>query len=373
MIKVDLGNLDKAKLGSFGEKLPGFLGKAGDLGFVTCLDEINFEEINSFAKSVKGKFNHLVVLGIGGSALGARAIAEALGKELIVLDNIDPDLISATEKKIDIKKTLFLVISKSGETIETLALFSYFWQKLSNKENFVFVTGSKGRLGAIAEKENIKIFPVPEEVGGRFSVLTLVGLLPAALLGVDISSLLEGAKKMRDSFLSTNLEENLPFQLAVSHILSEKNTIVLMPYKERLKAFTSWWAQLLGESTGKNGKGFTPIVAQGVTDQHSLLQLLAEGVDDKLTIFVSFAQKNESELGRLLEIEKEATRESLTEKNRANLEIKLSELSSETLGELFFLFMGMTYFLGEFLGINVFDQTGVERTKILIQESLSKS
>ncbi len=373
MIQLDLGNLDKAKINNLGGKLPGFLEKTGDLGFVNCLDEIDLEEINSFAQSVKGKFNHIVVLGIGGSALGAKAIAQTFGKDLIVLDNIDPDLILETEKKIDIEKTLFLVISKSGETIETLTQLSCFWQKLPNKNNFVFVTGNKGKLREIADKENIKTFSVPEEVGGRFSVLTSVGLLPASLVGVDIFSLVEGARKMRDLFLSDNVEKNLSFQLATSHVVSDKNTIVLMPYKERLRAFTTWWAQLLGESTGKEGKGFTPVSAQGVTDQHSLLQLLIDGPDDKLTIFLSVVQKDENELGKLLNIEKEATRQSLTESKRANLEIKISEITPEVLGELFFLFMGMTYFLGEFLEINVFNQSGVERAKVLTRESLSKS
>ncbi|MCF7830808.1 glucose-6-phosphate isomerase [Candidatus Gracilibacteria bacterium] len=373
MIQLDLGNLNKEKLNTLGEKLPAFLSKVENLGFVSCLDEVDLEGIINFSQSKKDKFDHLVVLGIGGSALGSKAIVQALGKELIVLDNIDPDLIKETEKKIDIRKTLFLVISKSGETIETLTQFSYFWEKLNSKDNFVFVTGEKGKLREIAAKEDIKTFSIPENVVGRFSVLTPVGLLPASLLGIDIVSLLEGAKKMRKLFLSKNLADNLPFQLAGAHVVSNKNTIVLMPYKERLRAFSSWWAQLLGESTGKQGKGFTPLPAMGVTDQHSLLQLLTEGPDDKLTMFLSVTSKEEGKLDRLLEIEKEATRKSLTESKRDNLEIKLSELSSEALGELFFLFMGVTYFLGELLGINVFDQPGVERAKVLIRESLAKS
>ncbi len=360
-------------------------------------DEKMLLKIEKFAHAAQKKFSHFVLLGMGGSALGAKSITSALGKNLTVLDTLDPDKIQEVSASLDLSKTLFLVVSKSGNTLETLALFSFFREKIEAlallvSEHFVLLTSAKGFLHEISQRENIPSFEIPSSVVGRFSVLSVVGLLPAYLLGVNIRQLLQGAKEMQKKFLSPKWEENLPYRLAVAHLLSKKSSVVLMPYASRLQAFTFWWAQLLAESTGKIALhahvGFTPIPALGPADQHSLLQLLVQGPDDKLVIFLSvqkFSQekkmvgfpgdtrfsflKNQS-LSHILHIEQKATAQSLLELGRPSIEISIPEISAHTLGELFFLFEATIAFLGELLHINVFDQPGVERGKILTREFL---
>lgn len=401
-----------------------YLGKifSREQGFYQIIDEkIELEKIHKFTRKVRGQFSRVIVLGIGGSALGAIALKEALAPpfavpgqnknvpSLTVLDNIDPALITEVENSIDYKKTIFLVITKSGGTPETLAQYFYFrkkyqLKKLDQKKHFVFVTDpKKGFLRDIANKENILSFDIPENVGGRFSVLTPVGLLPLQLIGIDTNKLLAGAKKMRDHFFSPHFSGNLPFQLAIIQfkLYQKGKTInVLMPYSQKLCRFADWYRQILAESIGKakNNQaktvnvGITPISALGVTDQHSQIQLYNEGPNDKLIIFLSVKKiskpipipclypdensidylKN-STFNQLFDIEKKATALALNQNNRPNIEIKMDEINAYNLGELIMLFEGATAFLGEFFNINAFDQPGVELGKKLTKEMLLTS
>lgn len=384
-------------------------------GFYEILDDKKtISEIKKFAKNARGKFSHIVVLGIGGSALGTICLQQSLKHlftnelarqpwpKLHVLDNIDPNLITELEDIIDYKKTLFIVISKSGCTPETVAQYFYFRsktnaKKLDPRKHFVFITDPKsGFLRQISDEEKIPTFSIPENVGGRFSVLTSVGLLPAALIGINIEKLLTGARKMRDQFLSSNYLKNLPFQLASTqyHFYQKGKTInVLIPYAQKLSRFADWYRQLLAESIGKKldnkGKivniGITPVNALGVTDQHSQLQLYNEGPNDKLFIFleveklaaelpIPHTDKNSPKMSfnKLLKIELDATISSLTHNNRPNLTIKIDKINEENLGSLFMLFEGATAFLGEFFNINAFDQPGVELSKELTKKAIAK-
>ncbi len=378
-------------------------------GFYEVINDEKFvKQIEDFYKKTKKKFSDIVLLGIGGSALGAKAIRDALCKtktpRLHIVDNIDPDVLEKIEKKISLAKTLFLVISKSGGTVETLSQYFYFREKLKKenlefKNHCVFVTESRGFLYDTAQQENIETFEVPENVGGRFSVLTNVGLLPASLINIDIKKILKGSQNMRESFLSLEFEKNMPFQLA--NIIFElnqkgKNKIVLMPYISSLRTFAEWHTQLLAESTGKfdalgANVGLTPIAAQGSTDQHSLLQLLMQGPNDTCTLFIRTEKfKNDAlipleeineekfgflkkiSFGQLINTEQTATADALRESNRPNITITIPKVDEETLGQLFLLFECATAFLGELMNINCFDQPGVERGKILTKEYLSK-
>lgn len=384
--------------------------KKSPQGFYKCIDDKKtLQKIKNFSVTSRKKFNYIVVLSIGGSALGTICLQQATKHlfqnelkatpKLYVLDNIDPTLIREIENIIEYKKTLFLVITKSGETIETLSQYYYFrkkieQKKLDPKKHFVFITDpKKGQLRQFAIKENFQIFDIPRNIGGRFSVLTAVGLLPAALIGIDIEKLLKGARQMRNQFLSTNFAKNLPFQLAaIQYLLSKKgkNINVLMPYVQKLVRLSDWYRQLLAESIGKKldrtGKtifaGITPINALGVTDQHSQLQLYNEGPNNKLIIFIEVKNlgpevkipaqgkiKNLS-FNKLIQIEKQATEFSLTKNNRPNITINIDSISEETLGELFMFFETSVAFLGEFFNINAFDQPGVELTKQLITQAL---
>lgn len=401
MIKFDLKNLHK-QLNSQEPLIKKFLKKIAEKkqGFYEIQKlQKTVKEINGFAKKIEGKFSHIVVLGIGGSALGAICLQQSLKHlfenelknsktpKLYIIDNIDPILIKELEDIIDYPKTLFIVITKSGETIETLSQYFYFRKncekkKLDIKKHFVFVTDPKnGELKKIANKEKITSFSIPENTGGRFSVLTAVGLLPARLIGIKIEKLLAGAKKMQKKFLSNSIKENQPFVLAAIQFLLKKPMTVLMPYSQKLIKFTDWHRQLLAESIGKKfnnrGKiifaGITPINALGATDQHSQLQLYNEGPNDKLIIFIEIEKHEKNSFGKLLKIEKALTAQSLTKNNRPNITIHIDSLTEETLGELLMLFMCETAFLGEFFGINAFDQPGVKLSKKLTNRNFCLS
>ncbi|MBI4975511.1 glucose-6-phosphate isomerase [Candidatus Peregrinibacteria bacterium] len=386
-------------------------------GFYKIIDDAKqIKAINLFA--AKNKFKDIVVLGIGGSAMGASFLQQSLKHlfenelskntfpRLHVLDNIDPVLMREIEDILDYKKTLFIVITKSGETMETLSQYLYFREKcekkkLKIKDHFVFITDpKKGLIRKISNEEKIKCFDIPESVGGRFSVLTPVGLLPARLIGINIEKILAGAKKMRKIFLSENVKENLPFRLAkIEYILGRKGktTIVLMPYAQKLIRLADWYRQLLAESIGKkfNNRGeevytgLTPINALGVTDQHSQLQLYSEGPNDKLIIFMEILnqmnsakipnpKKTEPEtevfkntsFNKLMKAEKKATEESLTTNNRPNITVKIEIINEETIGELTIFFEASIAFLGELYNINAFNQPGVELSKKLTKKYL---
>jgi len=425
MIQLTLDQALEEQIIAEEAKIPQYLEgiEARKQGFYSVIDDEGLvEKIEQFAASVEGKFSRIVVLGIGGSSLGTICLQQSLthlyasGKpELMVLDNIDPDLMKEAEDVIDYGKTLFLVVTKSGGTPETLAQYFYFRAQVEKKglvvkEHFVFVTDpEKGLLRKIANEEGIPSFEVPPNVGGRFSVLTAVGLLPARLIGVDIQKLLLGAREMRDLFLSDLAEENLPFQMAqlqFSQYGQGKVMNVMMPYAQKLIRFADWYRQLLAESTGKrragsgrreefshseNFVGITPINALGATDQHSQCQLYNDGPNDKLFIFLKIKDhannleipgekllsddvaflKNVS-FQKLLHTELEATMMVLTENDRPWTLLEIDTLDEEHLGGLFMLFEGATAFLGEMFGIDAFDQPGVERAKILTKEFLLK-
>jgi glucose-6-phosphate isomerase len=393
--------LSKEEFSSQAEKIAPYLEKihARKQGFYSIIDDQeSIDKINAWADENREKYDDCVVIGIGGSALGTICLEKSLGhlfksSGLHVIDNIDPILIAELEETIDYERTLFIVVSKSGRTPEIISQYHYFKQKT---DKFVFITDPKGGvLREIANNEGITAFDIPQNVGGRFSVLTPVGLVPAALIGINIQGLIDGAKQVRDQFLSENFETNLPFQLATIQYLLEqkgKNITVMMPYSQKLKLLADWYKQLLAESIGKAtdnkgnnvNTGITPTAALGVTDQHSQSQLYNEGPNDKLLIFIQVQnpgpeiQIPETAMGKtltftqLLHIEKEATENSLTQNNRPNITIEIPEVTEETLGQLFMLFEASIAFLGEFYNINAFDQPGVELSKILTKQYVDK-
>ena len=361
------------------------------------------QKIKEFHAKNINKYTDIVVCGIGGSALGLAAIENALPKKntptLHILDNSDPDLISSCVQKINLEKTLFIVISKSGGTSETVSQYLYFSNLLKKelkiteaqlKDNIVIITGESGFLREEITKHNFNNFSVPENIGGRFSVLTAVGLLPAIFMKIDIDELISGAEKMVTLFTDTNPEKNIPFQFALSCYLADEPIHAFMPYSSRLKQFGAWYTQLLAESTGKEGQGYTVISAVGATDQHSQLQLFSDGPEDKLVVFVKvekfennivitdsndclsennkiFAHKTFQDL---IHAELQGTQDALQEKQVSNCTLNISEINENTLGQLFLLLQCSTAFIGEMLGIDAFDQPGVERSKIITKEIL---
>lgn len=367
------------------------------------------DEIQGFVLECEGKYDHIVILGIGGSALGPICLREALlqdteGKpELLVIDNIDPDYLIRMSDQLDLSRTLFLVTSKSGGTPETVAQYLYFKDEIEQEglaitDHMVFITDpEKSFLLEQSEELGIKYFAIPPNVGGRFSALTPVGLLPFALCGGDIESLLSGAIDMRDQFLSEDIENNSPFALAtIWHQLAQKgkSNIVLYPYVQQLFRFGDWSRQLIAESTGKidsegNNVGLTPIASLGVTDQHSQNQLYFEGPNDKQFVMIAvkqfeyrvdiplpdsltdkFSYLQNCDFGKLLKTEMLGTIGALNEQDRPNITIEVDHVDAWHLGALFFLFEAATAFVGEYMQIDAFDQPGVELSKNITRDLL---
>ncbi len=396
---------------------------AGKLGFVDLPS--NSEEarkIMAWARKKRGSFDTLVVLGIGGSALGNIAIQNALRSpywnllekkarrgwlRLFVFDNVDPRWAADLAAVIDPKKTLFNVISKSGTTAESLAAYYIFRKAVEDKvgvkkaaKHFVITTDAqKGYLRELATREKMDSFVVPDNVGGRFSVLTPVGLFPAAMTGVNLEKLLSGAKAMRERCRSSILKQNPAAAFAaLQYLFYQKGSkiSVLMPYSQNLYSVADWYRQLWAESLGKKADrsgrvvhvGPTPIKALGVTDQHSQAQLYMEGPYDKTICFLSvsdFGKKitipkvdpghylSGRTLNELLKAEEQGTRSALTKAERPNLTVTDDEISETTLGELFFFFEMAAAYMGELFSINAFDQPGVELAKIYTHALMGRS
>ncbi len=400
--------------------------QAGKLAFMDLPnDQATPARIQAYAKRMQGGYRHVVQIGIGGSALGAAALHAALGCPMScraprppargsrprpaaspppcfhVLDNVDPEETRSLLASIDPRETLFHVVTKSGETAETIASFLIFLEQLRRcagrdwKSRLVFSTDpEKGFLRRLARKEKIETFEIPPGVGGRFSVLSPVGLVPAALTGIDIRKLLEGANRMEAICSRTRAEDNPAFVAALLHHLLDtrrgKTMTVLMPYARALRETADWFVQLWSESLGKKlslaGRivhaGQTPIRALGATDQHSILQLFAEGPNNTMVVFVEVERfRTDCEipplypddettaflggqtLGRLLNAEKRGTEVALTDAGRPNYTLRLSTISPETVGELLFFLEVQTAFAGLLYGVNAFDQPGVEAGK----------
>lgn len=392
--------------------------KRGKLSFLDLpyQDDVVTEIIKT-ANALKGKFRNLVVVGIGGSALGNIAINTALNHpfynmlsdqerkgfpRIFVLDNIDPDRFSGLMDIIKPEETLFNFITKSGSTVETMAQFLIIAKRLRDRlgkdyqEHIITTTDrEKGALREITRREGFRSFEVPSGVGGRYSVLTPVGLFSAAMSGVDIAALLGGAASMDVACKSDNLWENPALMGAalyyVSHTKHRKNIVVMMPYSSALSGAADWFCQLWAESLGKKYSlnkeivfaGSTPVRAVGVVDQHSQLQLYMEGPYDKVIAFLAIKKfSNEvpvtngdaiaddlmylkgHSLNNVMQAEFEGTRLALTEQNRPNCTYTLNELSAFTLGQLFYLLELQTAYAGRFYNVDAFDQPGVEAGKI---------
>ena len=373
------------------------------------------EDILATAKSIRKNYEYFVVLGIGGSALGPISAFQALchlhyndlprrkrkGPKFYVEDNVDPERMAALLDVIEPEKTMFNVITKSGSTSETMSQYLIIKAMLDERlgkgeaAKHIIATTSrdKGNLIKIAKQEGYKTFYIPDGVGGRFSELCPVGLLPAAVVGIDIEGVLLGAQYMLDISESNNVKKNMPLMAGTLQYLAMqkgKNISVMMPYADGLKYVADWYAQLWGESLGKNldlngnacNVGQTPVKALGVTDQHSQVQLYAEGPFDKVITFigvdsyraeVTIADGCEDikdvnflcghTMNELIDAERRATEYALTKAKKMNHTIMVPELNAFTFGELLMFFMLKTSYCGALLNIDTFNQPGVEEGK----------
>jgi glucose-6-phosphate isomerase len=436
-ITLDFSNMVMERLGADGvdpDRLSGDLAdrfraaheavessrRSGEVGFLALpFDSGGLVQAQDLADRLEGRFENLVIIGIGGSALGARTLRDGLlgplwnersdeersGKpRMYILDNVDPDAVSDATAHLDLRRTLFNVVSKSGSTAETMALYLVIEGLLIEEvgiekvgEHFVFTTDPEnGALRAIADAEGIASLPIPENVGGRFSVLSSVGLFPAAFAGVDVAGLLAGAAQADEYCRTPVLRENpaglVATLLHTAHSEAGASIHVMMPYSERLRSFSSWFQQLWAESLGKahdrSGnvvhRGPTPLPAVGVTDQHAQVQLFIEGPRDKVVIFLALTGSRPDlvigthrasvpsagylgghTLGQLMDAERQATAEALRRSGRANMTLEMESLDASTLGELFMLTSVATLYAGVLYDVNPLDQPGVELGKQL--------
>ena len=371
--------------------------------------------VKEFASMVQGRFENVLVLGIGGSVLGGIAVTEALLKpywnmltkeqrnnlpRIFFLDNIDPDTINGLLDILDLKKTLVNVITKSGDTAETMSQFMVIKNLMQEtlgddyRKNIVATTDKKmGILRQLADQEGYKIFYVPDDIGGRFSVFSSVGLVPFALVGLDIDKIINGIKDIDLELKNTDIHQNIAAQFALIHYLMDikkgKKSTVLMPYSSRLKYISDWYVQLIAESLGKkynrNGEvvnvGLTPIKAYGATAQHTKLQLFNEGPNDKVITFIRVGEFDTileipkifeytgigylggNTINALMNAEADSSMVSLIDNQRPIVTLTIDKIDEYHIAQLLYMLEVQTAIAGELYNINAFDQPGVEQVK----------
>lgn len=375
------------------------------------------EPIMAMAHHVRYRFDHLVVLGIGGSSLGLQCMVDALLNPAVAMidridrrsvptlslfANIDPDAVMPYLHQLDWNTTCVNVISKSGKTVETGAQFllvrDFLQKRLGSrkwKEHVVITSDPAiGPLRSMAVCEGLPSFEVPPNVCGRFSCFTPVALFPAACIGIDIAEVLAGARAMAELCMGPDLAENIAMQLAATHFLldtkHQKSIAVMMPYVNALRRFVDWYIQLHGESLGKEGKGQTPMPAMGATDQHSQLQLFIDGPNNKMHTIITaqrfqcaakipstdesaFAFLSGHDLAELLHAEALATRQVLVEAARPTLHLQIPALTPHVLGQLLFCYQWMVALAAELYEVDAFTQPAVERGKQLARDFVQRA
>ncbi|RYA23149.1 glucose-6-phosphate isomerase [Malaciobacter halophilus] len=360
-------------------------------------------KIKEYAKQVSKK--HIAIVGIGGSTLGTFAIYQFLkrtkefDKKLHFFETTDPTDIKQRVKKLDLEDTLFLIISKSGTTIETISIFKYLASLVTiDAKNCAIISEEDSKLTSFAKKQNMTTFDIPKNVGGRFSVFSTVGLVPLAILGVNIDNLLKGAKEVHNSFFKQKGYYETIMEKA-RFMVENKNRFninVVFSYSASLEGFNKWYIQLWGESLGKiniNGtkQALTPIGLIGPVDQHSFLQLIAEGKRDKTVTFIKVADfQDETKIpsntldgfeeleyvdnltfAKLIDEQANATIESLKQLGDIPHDvITINRVDEYNIAKLMYSYQLLTSVVGKFVQINTYNQPGVESGKQILKEKL---
>ena len=420
-LKLDLGNtgIDEKEIQKYAKKVSDIHGKLHDekddenefLGWLELPTKYNkreFKKIKECAKKIQSDSDVLVVIGIGGSYLGARAVIESLtntfynlqDKEMrktpqiiYVGNNLSPNYMNDVIDLVSSKDFSINVISKSGTTTEPAIAFRIFRELIESKYGLeearkrIYVTTDKkkGALKTLAQKEKYETFVIPDNVGGRYSVLTAVGLLPIAVAGIDIDKLMKGARLAQDKYCDPELKYNECYQYAVvRNILykNDKNIEILVNYEPKMHYMTEWWKQLFGESEGKKEKGIYPSGADFTTDLHSLGQYIQEGRRNLFETVIRIEKPetnisiniDEDDLdglnylvGKSLDFVNKKAMEGTIQAHKdgdvPNVLITMDELTPETLGQLIYFFELACAMSGSILGVNPFDQPGVEKYK----------
>ena len=368
-----------------------------------CLKDVT--EYEEYAKSIDAQ--NIVVVGIGGSALGTSAIYKFLKytnqfeKTLHVIETTDPLVICDEMENVNLQNAHFLIISKSGTTVETISVYKYIASIVEiTSQNCTIITDEGSLLEKHAIESDIKVFHIPHNVGGRFSVLSAVGLVPLAMIGVDIRSLLEGAKKIYNSFFNQEGYDNSLLKKATYYAQTANtyNINCLFSYSEVFREFNAWYVQLWGESLGKKQLhsqlhvGLTPVGLIGPTDQHSFLQLIVDGKRDKSVTVIkinnfenslkiphnslkhleSLDLLNGYKFSEIINMQADSIVESLLSLEHIPLDvIEISQVDAHAIGELIYYYELLTALVARMLDINAYDQPGVEMGKVILKEKLN--
>lgn len=376
------------------------LKKTGDYDALSIAYKVDdLQEIIDLSKFLNDNFKKVLVLGIGGSSLGAKTLLALKHQDKVeILENIDADSVKFVFDNLDLENTAILTVSKSGKTIEcisqTLILLKIFEDKLGKEsigKHFFFLTEDKDSpLTQLAKEFNIKTLEHHKTIGGRFSYLSNVGLIPACIAGLDIKAIRDGAKDTLEYLF--NNEDNFIADICAKQSELYKNGVVanvVMPYIDRLEKLTEWYRQLWAESIGKNGFGIIPINAIGTIDQHSQLQLYMEGPRNLFFTFITkkndknalkiektynkeFDYLKNKTLDEIMSIEAESTIEVLNRRNLPIRVIEIQELNERCLSQLLMQYMLETIIVSKINGINPFGQPAVEERKILARELIRK-
>jgi glucose-6-phosphate isomerase len=372
------------------------------------LPDQDIGSILEHTEKIPESIENIVVIGIGGSALGAKAIyeflqpAQTLKRSLYTFESTDPIDIKVTLRQIDLDKTHFLVISKSGTTVETFSIYKYIYSLHPDHASYTFITDPGSALEKYANEVNAAVWHIPKNVGGRFSVLSSVGLLPLAMCGVDIHALLEGARRIKESFFEQGYMQEPLLKKAVFYAKNHAryNINCIFAYSETLKYFCEWYVQLWGESLGKHQRhsafhvGLTPIGLIGPKDQHSFLQLLTDGTRDKSVTFIkvenfedgihipditlphleSLDILNDLSFNALINMQCDSVLESLDAEGDIPIDsISLPRIDAYTIGSLIYYYELLTSLVAELMDVNAYDQPGVEDGKIILKQKLTHS
>ena len=336
------------------------------------------------------KYKTVVVIGMGGSVLGANAIYSFLKhkieKDFIFIDNLDQLQIKDIKKKINLKKNLFIIISKSGNTIETLINSNLFKENINSQNTIIITKQKKSLLSVFAKNKKILHINHKDYIGGRYSVLSEVGMIPAYFMGLNISSFRKNLLFSFRSKYNSILVESI-IKLAHIYKIKKIRSIIFLNYAPQLNKFLFWCQQLMAESLGKKGMGILPVVSPAPRDHHSLLQLYLDGPKDKLFCIFNLNLKKEMQinknifgklfkfaeskkLSKVIESQRRALIKVLKKKKIPYREFKINEINEKIVGELFSYFMLETSLIGKLININPFNQPAVEEVKILTKQYL---
>lgn len=370
-----------------------------------ALPEQEIKSILEYCSTVPETIETIVVIGIGGSSLGAKAIYEFikpvknLPRKLYFFESTDPININVTLSKFDINKTHFVVISKSGTTVETFSIYKYIYSLQNDVSAYTFITDPGSPLEKYAQEIKASVLYLPDNVGGRFSVLSTVGLVPLALCGIDIKALLSGAKVIKDSFFDHGYAQDMLLEKSVYYAKNHAryNINCIFAYSETLKYFCEWYVQLWGESLGKHQRhsafhvGLTPIGIIGPEDQHSFLQLIMEGTRNKSVTFIkiedfhdnitipditlphleSLDSLNNLPFSELINMQCDSVIEALLDQKNIPIDtITIHDVTEANIGSLIFYYELLTSLVGELIDVNTYDQPGVEAGKIILKSKL---